>query len=193
MLSFKNIGILFFSCIDRVQTVYCIRFGTWYDAVFILIHVWWFGKPLPILWDPLRSFEILWDPLRSFEILWDPLSLSVVFKNAGNWSNLLIQPWKKLKAFFGSVTVVVQKLDSSFNVMFDGQYQTWTFANHNHLGLQIGSLTRVVDQTTIAASIFGGINTENKMEIHKWIPQCIKQTNSSNFCLFFFIGLVYVW
>ena len=91
----------------------------------------------------------------------------MVFKNAGNWSNLLIQPWKKLKAFFGSVTVVVQKLDSSFNVMFDGQYQTWTFANHNHLGLQIGSLTRVVDQTTIAASIFGGINTENKMEIHK--------------------------
>ena len=143
--------------------------------------------------NPLRSFEILWDPLRSFEILWDPLSLSVVFKNAGNWSNLLIQPWKKLKAFFGSVTVVVQKLDSSFNVMFDDQYQTWTFANHNHLGLQIGSLTRVVDQTTIAASIFGGINTENKMEIHKWIPQCIKQTNSSNFCLFFFIGLVYVW
>ena len=39
----------------------------------------------------------------------------------------------------------------------------------------------------------GGINTENKMEIDKWIPQCIKQTNSSNFCLFFFIGLVYVW
>ena len=34
MLSFKNIGILFFSCIDRVQTVYCIRFGIWYDVFF---------------------------------------------------------------------------------------------------------------------------------------------------------------
>ena len=63
-------------------------------------------------------------------------------------------------AFFGSVTVVIQKLGSRFNVMFGDQYQTWTFPIHNHLGHQIGSLTGVIDQTTIAASFNGGINTE---------------------------------
>ena len=46
--------------------------------------------------------------------------------------------------------------------MFGDQYQTWTFPIHNRLGHQIGGLERVIYQTTIAASFFGSVNTENK-------------------------------
>lgn len=63
------------------------------------------------------------------------------------------------KTFLGSVTVIVQKLGSGFNVIFGQQNKSWRLAYHDDFGYAVRMQPRMIDKASKSPSFDSGVNT----------------------------------
>ena len=65
------------------------------------------------------------------------------------------------KALFSSVSIIIEELGSSLDMVLGHEDEPWDVINHDHLGHAVGRNSRVVAHPAVPSGLSCCINAEN--------------------------------